>query len=219
MDNDPQYKTDDGCALRIWRDAAPNNFLTGSHGRPVFDDVIFVEVIAPGSQGSTPVFEVKRTFHEDMNMEPLFGMQYEQFKKYIVDFERGEDNDKTLAGTPLKEWSEISRTFAASLKVAGIHSVEALASLPDGNLSVVGPDGRTWRTKAQAFLEQAKDSSHATRLAAELQNMRDEREHMRKEMADMAAKLSAAQAANTAVQSSAAPAKSAKTTEALKDII
>jgi hypothetical protein len=173
MDNDPQYRTGDGSALRIWRDATKNTYQSEQQGRPVFDDVTYVEVITPGSRGSTPVFEVKRFLEADKERkDPLLGSHYEQFKEFVEDFEKGEEADKTLVGTPLKEWPEISRTLAAALRAANIYSVDALAELPDEKLSSVGPDGRTWRTKAQAFLAAAKDSSVATMYAAQVEDMR-----------------------------------------------
>lgn len=212
MDNDPQYRTADGSALRIWRDSVQNTFLTEREGRPIFDEAIFVEVISPGSRGSTPVFEVKRKFAEEMNRtEPLLGMQYEQFKEFIKDFEKNEEADANLTGTPLKEWSEISRTMAASLKASNIFSVEALSELPDEKLSVVGPDGRSWREKAKAYLAAAKDSGYVTQLAAELARRDDE-------LASLRAELQKLSDANTALAQQVAaggtpakPAKEAKT--------
>lgn len=64
--------------------------------------------------------------------------------------------------------------MAASLTEARIFTVDALAALPDSRLVVVGPDGRTWREKAQAFLASAQDSSYATSVAAELAEARDQ---------------------------------------------
>ena len=201
MDNDPQYRTPDGSALRIWRDSVQNSYLTETHGRPIFDEIIFVEVISPGSRGSTPVFEVKRIFAAEMSRaEPLYGMQYDQFKDFIKDFEKNEEADANLTGTPLKEWSEISRTMAASLKASNIFSVEALSELSDEKLSVVGPDGRSWREKAKAFLAASKDSSYATQLAAELARRDDEISSLRdelKKLSDANTTLAAQVAAGT----------------------
>lgn len=165
---DPQYKTADGSALRIWRDTMPNNFLSEKAGRPVYDEVILVEVISPGSGNSTPVFEVERTFAPEMNHAPLQGPQYAQFKQYIEAFVKNEEGDASLAGTPLKEWLEMKRGMVASLTAQNIFTVEALAALPDTRLPVVGPDGRTWREKAKAYLENSKGGAYATALAGEL---------------------------------------------------
>lgn len=172
---DPQFKTPDGSAVRIWRDTAKNNFLSESLGRPVFDEAIYAEVISPGSRDSAPVFELVRVFAPEMNHPlPMYGMKYEELKGYVADFEKTEDHDGSLAGTPLSQWAEIPRTLAATLKANNIFTVEALSSLPDTRLTAVGPDGRTWREKAKAYVENSKSAAYATSLAAELQRTKDD---------------------------------------------
>lgn len=185
MHSDPQYKTDDGSALRIWRDAAQNNFLTEREGRPIFDEVVYVEVISPGSGNSAPIFEVVRVLSPEMGINtPKHGVQYAQFKKYIEDFNESEKHDASLSGTPLSQWSEITRTMVASMKAQKIFTIDALASLPDSKLHVVGPDGRTWREKAKAYIENAKTNSYATSIAADL-------EHERQKSADLQSQVAA----------------------------
>jgi hypothetical protein len=211
---DPQYKSADGSALRIWRDTAKNNFLTEREGRPIFDEVIYVEVISPGSRDSTPTFEVVRNFAKESQYadKPHHGPKYDEFKSFILDFEKAEDSDSTLAGTPFSQWPEMTRAMAAALKAQSIFTVDALAALPDTKLNAVGPDGRTWREKAKAYVEAAKNGAHATALAADLERanleLADNREQM-KLMAAKVAALEAAQAGGT-VQAPKAP-KAAKT--------
>jgi hypothetical protein len=190
---DPQYRTTDGSALRIWKDTAQNNFLTEREGRPIFDEVIMVEVISPGSRDSTPIFEVERKFAPEMGLDqPLRGMQYAQFKDYIVQFLKDDEVDASLSGTPLSQWSEMTKTMAASLKAQNIFTVDALAQLPDSRLTVVGPDGRTWREKAKAFIENAKGNAYATELAAQLDRTKADladSQRLQKELADKVAAL------------------------------
>lgn len=210
MDIDPQFKTPEGSQLRIYRDASQNNYLSQKQGRPVFDECIFVEVIAPGSSGSFPVFEVERTFAEGMNYEgALIGSKYAEYRQYIESFKNDETIDASLAGTPLKEWPEISRTMLATLRAQQIYTVDALASLSDNNLIAVGPDGRTWREKAQAYLAAAKDASFATELAAKLQQSEDQRTELSEQNKQLSDRLTALEA-KLAEQSLSAPAKTAK---------
>lgn len=162
---DPQYKTADGAALRMWRDTAQNKFQSELHGRPLFDEVIFCEVITPGSRDSTPVFELERVFCTEAALPPKRGIKYVEYEQFIDSFKRGE-NDINLAGTPLKQWPEMTRSMASTLKAMNVFTLEALSVLPDQKLSQVGPDGRAWREKAKAFLETSKDGAYATQLAA-----------------------------------------------------
>ena len=171
FDIDPQFKTEDGSMLRIWEDAAPSPYWSEKLGRPVFDTVLYVEVISPGSASSSPVFEVERTFNEDSGIkEPHRSEKYKEYRKFIEQFRDG-NTHTDLSGTPLTEWPEISRTLAASLRASGVFSVESLAALPDEKLRIVGPDGRSWRTKAQAYLETSKNAGYATALAAEKERL------------------------------------------------
>lgn len=170
--SDPQYKTPEGAALRIWRDAAPNKFQSEQLGRAIFDEVIFCEVITPGSRDSTPVFELERTFCDEAGIAtPRRGPKYDEFKTFVLDFKRDEEIDGSLTGTPLSQWAEMNRSMVAALKAQGIYTVDALATVPDTKLSIVGPDGRQWRDKADAYIKTAKDAGYATELAAKLSNM------------------------------------------------
>lgn len=226
MLQDPQYKSPDGAALRIWRDAAPNRFLTEKLGRQVFDEVIYVEVIAPGSGNSTPVFEVERNFDENMaHPEPLLGPKYEELKQFIELFKQSEKGVGigAMAGTPLEQWSEMNRSLIATLKAQGIFTVDALSVLPDGKLSVVGPDGRAWREKAKAFLENAKDGAYATGLAAEVENLKTTiaaGQAREKELADLVQKFQKQAAAGVDVVPTAVPevAKEKTAAEAIAEV-
>ena len=209
---DPQYKMGDGSALRVWRDTAKNNFQSEKLGRPVYDEVMYVEVISPGSSGSSPVFEVLRTFNAETSegQEPLKGVKYDEYKAFIADFESNESSDASLSGTPLSEWSEISRSMAASLKASAVHTVEALASLPDDKLTLVGPDGRTWRAKAEAYLAAASNSAIATELAAKLEQRDQDVKDLQRQLTELSSKLDAQDAAKTGnIATVSKPAKGA----------
>jgi hypothetical protein len=200
VSNDPQYRTDDGSALRIWKDTSQNMFLSEREGRAIFDEVTYVEVISPGSAQSTPVFELRREFApefaESINGgKPLFGIKYDEYKKFVKDFDENEERDASLAGTPLSQWSEMSRTMAASLRAQNVFTVEGLAELPDTRLNIVGPDGRTWREKAKAYIENAKGSAYATKIAADLERERADHADTRAQLQALAAKVASLEAA------------------------
>lgn len=189
--DDPNFVTPDGSALRIWKAPAKNPAASERAGRPLFDEVTYVEVISPGSLGSSPVFELERVFHESVGLPPYRNPeQYERFAGQLKAF-----NENTAAadmtGTPLKEWPEISSTMAASLNAQGVYTVEALAALADNRLGVVGPDGRTWRTKAEAWLASTKDGGAAARYAAELERANEKNERLEAELQRLSATVAA----------------------------
>ena len=187
-DVDPQYKTADGSAVRVWRDVAKNNYQSEQQGRAVFDEVIYVEVISPGSRGSTPVFEVERFFAKESGFPPRRTHHYEQYEPMIEAFKKG-DEEAGMSGTPLKEWPEISRSMAATLKAAKIFTVEGLANIADGQLSAIGPEGRTLREKALAFLAVSKDSAVVTKLVGELEAAKADLAMKDEQIKELAAKI------------------------------
>lgn len=170
--DEPNYSAGpDGTLLRIYRDTAQNPFQTEQRGIPTFDEVIMVEVITPGATGSSPVHEVERVFF-DKNVPPRRGARYEAYASQIEDFKKREGDEAGAAGTPLKEWPEISRSLAATLRAQNIFTVEALAGVADSRLNAIGPEGRVWREKARAYIEQTKEAGAATRYAAENERLR-----------------------------------------------
>ena len=187
---DPQYKSVDGAAVRIWRDPAPNKFMTESLGRAMFDDVIFCEVITPGSKDSTPIFELERTFCEEAGIPtPRRSVKYAEFAALIEAFKKDDNSDASLAGTPLSQWPEMNRSLVASLRAHGIFTVDALANLPDTKLVAVGPDGRSWRAKAAAYLEAARNSGYATKLAADLEKAEVDKQALADQVKALAARV------------------------------
>lgn len=187
---DPQYRTQDGSALRIWRDTAQNNFLSEREGRPIFDEVIYAEVISPGSRDSTPTFELERIFAKEMGRDaPKYGAKYNELREFVEHFKRDEKQNPTLSGTPLDQWPEMNRSLIAQLRAQGVFTVDALAELSDTKLLIVGPDGRAWREKAKAYVENAKNGAFATELAARVDQMQTELEAGKQREAAMAARI------------------------------
>lgn len=204
-DVEPQYKTPDGSALKIWVDAAQNNYLTEQVGRPIFDDVTYCEVISPGSRDSHPVFELRRKFAEQSGITaPRYSAKYAELKQYVDDFDKGEEASKDLTGTPLTEWPVMTRSMVASLRAQHIFTVDALANLPDEKLSVVGPDGRTWRETARAFIEAASDGAAVGKAIAENEKLKADSEDKDRQIAELAARIQALEADKAATP--AAPA-------------
>lgn len=190
MDIDGLYKSDDGCALRFFVEPQQNNHASAQHGRPIFDECLMVEVIAPGSRESSPVFELERKFAEEVGIDAprRHPVKYREYEKQIKSFREGSDS-ADLRGTPLTAWPAISTALAASCKHAGVYTVEALAALPDSRLNVLGPGSRSLVTRAQQFLEAANGNADTERLAAENAELRTDLERVRTEMRELSARL------------------------------
>ena len=138
-----------------------NNFRSEQEGHPVYDDVEYVRIITPGDTRS----EVIRAATPQHKRE--YAAQYAAFKEGI-----------TLApeGSPLEHWPPLTPAQIANFKAVGIHTVEQLAEVSDGNLANLGQGGRTIRERAKAWLEQAGGGAPLDKLIAENEKLKAEAE-------------------------------------------
>lgn len=87
-------------------------------------------------------------------------------------------------GTPIKGWSQIGNAMQKLLINAGIVTVEDLASLPDGDVGLIGTGAISVKAKAVAFLKEANGTG---KLVQENAAMKAQMDAMQKQMAEMAA--------------------------------
>lgn len=77
-----------------------------------------------------------------------FDLQYSEWKK---------GNELPREGTPIQTWQAASNEQRSRLKAIGIPTVEDLAQYPDGNLGIIGLDGRYLRDLARGWIAEGKD--------------------------------------------------------------
>lgn len=140
-------------------------------GHDVYVEVEHVKIAIPGDRNSLffqPATDVYRN---------RFPKAYDAFKK------RGTE---AVVGLPVEQWAAVNRSIALTLKAANIPTVEALASVHDGNIDRIGiSNARELQAKAKAFLAQAKDSAATAKLAADKQALEDRLRGMEAQMAEM----------------------------------
>jgi hypothetical protein len=180
-------KGSDGQILRFYYEPAKNEGASVHAGRPIFDTVLYVDIITPGQSHSTPSFEVERVWAEQskavLNTEDTCkrSPKYAEYAEQIEKFKRGE-NVGDLGGTPLKHWPRIDRGLAATLAAANIHTVEALAGVSDGNLQHIGMGARELREQAKAFLAQAAGDAPVSQLTDQVATLRSENQRLQTEL-------------------------------------
>ena len=109
-------------------------------GRPIYDEVEFIEVRVPGDKTNI----VQRP------------VRPEDKRQYAAAYAAWKAGDKEqLTGTPLAVWPGATRAQVAELLHFGIRTVEQLAQLSDGNMQNVGPI-RALRQRAQDYLTAAE---------------------------------------------------------------
>jgi len=114
-------------------------------GHPVFSDVEYVKIIAPGND--------KEVINKAVTQVEIdrWPQQYKQFK---------EKKEVTFEGTPLKEWPQVTQSQAKTLEAMHVYTVEQLAEVADQNIGNIGMGMMDLKNKAQAWLEwQAGEAS------------------------------------------------------------
>ena len=182
-------QTDHGLAVRFYLREEENNYKSSVEGRPIYDSVDFIRIQIPGD--STTVIEAP--VNEDHKGRfPL------EWARYLN--EKAEGGRESFSGTPLTEWTSVTRAQAMELRHYGYYTVEQVAQASDQNISrlgmMVGMAPLSFRDKARAFIAQAKDASFSQRQAEELakrdlqiSDLQAQNERMAQQMAAILSKL------------------------------
>lgn len=171
--------------LFFYEEAAANEGATVKAGRAMFDKVLRVRITVPGDK-SEMIYEVEREYPEGF-AHPIHGkikkgeVAYKRFGRYIEDFKAKGAGPGVVSGTPIDHWPLVDTRRVAMLKHNGVYSVEALASLSDAGIQVLGMGGRELVQKAKDWLATAANSALAMETAeknraleAKMDNMQDQ---------------------------------------------
>lgn len=121
-------------------------------GRPVHDQVEWVDIIVAGDKNSRMSCAIRQ---QDKDRWPV---EYAAFKN---------GSKIPLQGTPLEQWPQLGVDQVADLKSLGIMTVEMLAELSDEQVQNYGMGGHQMREKAQAYIQTALDQAAPQHLASE----------------------------------------------------
>ena|SRR5215467_9644269 len=145
-------------------------------GHPVFEDRLFFKGVVPGD---TTAVSLRIANPKD----------FERFPKAYAAYKTRETTP--IQGMRIEEWPQITRSQALTFKAMHIFTVEALAEVHDGHIDKLGANARELRTKAVAFLAQAKDTAAAAKIAAENDALKIQLADMQKQIARLGARLGA----------------------------
>lgn len=163
-----------GVFPRFYTDSVLDKRATEEKGMTVYKDQEFVEIHTAGNRTNVVVSKVK-PHHIDRWPE-----YYKAFKDGL---------EAPVDGTPLANWQALSKAQADTLKAAKIHTVEALANLPDSALPSIGMGARELVAKAKAFLDVSKDLAEAQKYAAENERMASEIDLLKEQIKELSAKV------------------------------
>lgn len=195
--NNGLFRGNHGEALRFFTRALKNNFLSEKNGRPIFDTGLFVEIITPGSTASVPEKLIERTISEGPNKGTHQTADYARFKAQ-VDAYKANTGEYAQDGMPITEWPQVDTGTAHTLRAQGIHTVEQLAQVADGNLQNLGTGAMHLRDKAKAYITARQFGIPVAQQTAENNELRAELARVTNERDTLLAQLAEARNATTA---------------------
>lgn len=179
--------------VRFYTRPVKNNFLSEQEQREIWEDVDYVEIHVPG----TDKLVIDRPVH------PSDAARFPRHWAHFQNMKGGEG----VIGTPISEWSKVSRAQAEQLKGLKFYTVESIANASDSQIQsigmVAGMSPWSFREAAQRFLQLAMNDAEAAKKDKEVENMR-------KELEDMKAMLAQLTAPKPAEEAEAAPTNKKK---------
>lgn len=169
------YGDDKGLLVEFVDDAVEQPFESEKAGRAIYKQTPFISIIYPGDK-------TKKTYRPATEQDKLrFAPQWQAYEKGGV---------AVANGTPIEQWTYLSKSQALELKYLGFWTVDLLANASDTQLNnLLG--GHLLRKQAQIFLETAKDNSATTALVAENERLKNQLESLEKSNASFKARLDA----------------------------
>ncbi len=147
-------------------------------GRPIFKEFDFVRICVPGDS----LTEIDTYANE--SHKARFPRQWAHYMNQV-------GNQEQIIGTPVEQWTLITRSQAEELKGIKFRTVEDVANCSDQQLQrigmIAGMSPHSFREKAKAFLNLASESAEVSQREAELQALREENDKIK---AETEAKLS-----------------------------
>ena len=180
--NNPNFvgasNPDSALVVKFHRVAVQQPYQTNKQGRPIFEDVDFIQIFTPGNQLNiidTPVrVEHRKRF-------PV------QWANYIATQGTGDQ----IVGTPVTAWPFLTASQAEEFKAVKFFTVEQIANASDGQLQSLGMIGggnpHTIRDRAKAYLAAASGTAPVESQAAELAETKAKLAEMEKTLAMLTA--------------------------------
>jgi len=169
--------------VRFYKRAVQQEQETLEAGRPIFKEFDFVHICVAGdtlTEIDTYVLPSHKT---------RFPIHWAQYQNRI-----GSD-DVQVVGTPVSEWSLVSKSQAEELRALKFHTVESVANASDQQLQrmgmAAGMSPYAFRDKAIAYLNRATETSETSKREEEIEQLKQELAKKDQETAKMKAETDA----------------------------
>lgn len=148
-------------------------------GRPIFKEFDFVRIDVPGD-ALTQIDTYANEGHK------------QRFPRQWAHYQNQVGNHEQIVGTPIEEWTLISRSQADELKGIKFATVESIANASDLQIQkigmIAGMNPYSFRDKAKAFLNLADQVGETNQREEELTKLRQENATIKMEAEARAAK-------------------------------
>ena len=140
---------DEQLLVRFFPKPRENPEKTAAEGRPIFEDVDYIEIRVPGER-------------EVRYCQPANNIDIARFPDHYRRYKARMSQEATT-GTPLAEWPGVTRSQVEELKFINVTTVEQLLSISDTNAQkFMGI--RALQQKAKAYLDAAGGQAAANAL-------------------------------------------------------
>ena len=168
MSTRPEVMGDEHLAVSFYVKPRENPTRTREVGRPQFDDVEMVRIVAPGDrkrETHAPAHEMhyNAMAREQMTYAERFAPVYQAFKAGVADM---------VSGTPLDVAPFLTPAKRSELRALSILTVEQLAGLNDRTLKSLGAGGRLLQEEAERFIAASSGAADTMAMQAELETLR-----------------------------------------------
>jgi hypothetical protein len=163
---------DSRLAVKFYKRSMKQDDASAEAGRPIFKEFDFVHICVPGDT----LTEID-TYANDGH-KARFPRQWAHYQNQV-------GTQENIIGTPIEEWTIISRSQAEELKGIKFATVESIANASDLQLQrigmMAGMNPYAFRDKAKAFLNLAEKVGDVNQREEELSKLRQENEAIKAE--------------------------------------
>lgn len=155
---------DSNLYVEFTMEAVEQTHESAVQNRPIYKDVPHIRILFPGDKTKV-VFRPVRD--ED---KYRFPRQWQAFEN---------QSTQTMEGTPITEWTALSKSEALEYKAVNVHTMEMLASLSDMQIQNLPLGARARRDAAKAWLDTAKNGAGLSKMMADNESLKMEIERLK----------------------------------------
>lgn len=152
--------------VEFHQEAEKQGFESEQSGHAVFKNIDYITIMFPGDQTKKVVRPV-REFSDENNPadSERFPRQWQRYKNQEAQIQDG---------FPLEQFPPMTKADVQMLKASGVHTVEALANIPDAAIDGLGLGSRKFKQIAISFLDKSNNGEAVSKLLSENEQLKSQ---------------------------------------------